>query len=217
MPISKKILIEAVNRYKIEFAKLSHKTQGKTRNLAQHSFIWALKDGDYQALGDGICAGLAIKWIEYDVQNIDFIESLDKHRMEIYTVLGSKDKTTFGQDIVKSHLMQKDLQKALTGTCTLTGKVKNFQYPYKSLSKALTKNHYYYVSSGSHATAIKSNGTTVDFYDPNVGEIKELLPHHLPSYFKAAKEASRLAQGKSIKGYSSTVYSDLQMVQLSPN
>jgi hypothetical protein len=70
--------------------------------------------------------------------------------------------------------------------------------------------NYYFISSGSHAMAASCHGSkSIDFYDPNVGEMCGISKNALQGYLKAAVEGSCLAQGISVDSIKGTKFMEV--------
>ncbi|MEZ8315715.1 hypothetical protein AB4582_03110 [Vibrio splendidus] len=200
-PEKKAMLEKALYLYKIEFVKAAEKSRAQINYLGQHSLLWGTMgvNGISPAFWFGVCAGLAIEWTKYRVAGNNFVGTLDSARSEAFITPEKERKiiASLKADIVRSHRLQDQLTLALTGTCKPTGKVYTSNYPFNNAYSSLKEGHYYYVSSGSHATAMymRRKGK-IDFYDPNIGEALGMTKLALQQYSRAAADSTCKISGK---------------------
>lgn len=57
----------------------------------------------------------------------------------------------------------------------------------------MKEGRYYYVQTGSHATAAYCEGDRIRYYDPNVGEVYGITTEVLAKYLKDCKDDTQLA------------------------
>jgi hypothetical protein len=190
----KENVIEAVYLYKILLTNEAAKHGGELRYASQHSLIWS---GTFNKLDWlGVCAGLSIEWIKAKIAGGDIVDELLKAKKQAMT--GSED-AVFAKQITDSQLQQKNVAKSLQPSLTQQGNSKTSDYPYKNLAKLMKPGCYHYLSSGSHAMAAFYDGSKLDFYDPNVGEVTGTSSKLLGPYLSAAKNASAKVMGVDVK------------------
>jgi hypothetical protein len=193
---NKKAMLEkALYLYKIEFVKAAEKSRAQINYLGQHSLLWGTMgaNGISPAFWFGVCAGLAIEWTKCRVAGNNWVGTLDSARTEAFITPEKERKiiASLKADIERSHRLQDQLTLALTGTCKPTGRIDTSRYPFSNAYANLKEDHYYYVSSGSHATAmyVRKRGK-IDFYDPNIGEALGMTKAALQQYSRAAVDCS---------------------------
>lgn len=196
----KAMLEKALYLYKIEFVKAAEKSRAEINYLGQHSLLWGTMgaNGISPAFWFGVCAGLAIEWTKYRVVGNSFVSTLDSARSEAFITPEKERKiiASLKADIERSHRLQDQLTLALKGTCKPTGKIYTSVYPFNNAYSSLKEGNYYYVSSGSHATAMYvGRKGKIDFYDPNIGEALGMSKPALQGYSRAAAESSCKVEG----------------------
>lgn len=201
-PKKKAMLEKALYLYKIEFVKAAEKSRAEINYLGQHSLLWGTMgtNGISPAFWFGVCAGLAIEWTKYRVAGNNFVTTLNSARSEAFITPEKERKiiASLKTDIERSHRLQDQLTLALAGICKFTGKVYTSKYPFNNAYSSLKDGHYYYVSSGSHATAMyMGRKGKIDFYDPNIGEALGMNKSALQQYSRAAADSSCEVSGKS--------------------
>lgn len=220
MPINneenRKIVEKAVYLYKIDFVKAAEKSNAKINYLGQHSLIWGAlgANGFDRDFWMGLCAGLAIEWTKYRVAGNNFLSTLSSARTEVFLTPEKERKliATLKVDVERSHYCQRRLTTALKGSCVPTERSFKSRYPFNNAYSSLVAGYYYYVSSGSHATAmyVNKNGS-IDFYDPNIGEALGIKKKDLQHYMRAAKESTCKVEGKD---FSTLQTQELTIIEL---
>ncbi len=201
---NRELVEKAVYLYKIAFSNAARKCNANVRYVSQHSIIWGAmgQRGFEPRFWLGVCAGLALEWIKAQKQGRDLISDLATARNEVFSEKPATRRFLAGivDGIHDSHKLQNQLKTALTGVCTPVGTVVKSPFPFSDACSSMKNRRFYYISSGSHAMAAACHGKSrIDFYDPNVGEVRGISTKALRDYLKEAVEASCLAQNISVE------------------
>lgn len=202
-PENRKLVEKAVFLYKIAFSNTATRSGASVNYLSQHSMIWGamIQKQFSTAFWLGICAGLAIEWIKSRKGGRDLMSDLHAARTEVFNKKAHERAGVEALSTVvnESHRLQNNLNLAFKDTCTSTGDPITSPFPFNNACSSFRSGNFYYISSGSHAMAVYCHGRNkLDFYDPNVGEMRGVKARDLEGYFKAASEASCIAQGISV-------------------
>jgi hypothetical protein len=203
-PLPDNVVIEAMYRYKINFATAASLAGGTIRWANQHALLWGIGklDDEYRI---GMCAGLAMEWMKAVRVKQDLVGRFMGARKEAF---GNKDGKpspkpaveSFYQLLDHSHNQQGKKMGAFLQNEFAIVATKTFTWPYANLGATLLKKHYYYISSGSHAmAAFLPAAGKVNFYDPNVAEITGTSPKFFDTYFKDNIEATAVVMNKPLE------------------
>jgi hypothetical protein len=202
----RKLLEQAMYRYKIAFDAVGRQTGATMRYANQHSVLWgAMSQGRFStAFWLGVCAGLSIEWLKAAAKGEDFLNDLIKIRNVVFNP--SKDNgaaAAFAGRVQGSHRAQNDVAGALKGVMNVDGKPGTTIYPYVTMTSAMKPGRYVYISTATHAMAARTGtsyftASKVDFYDPNVGEMRGTSIDGIATYLKDAQEATMEALGRPV-------------------
>ncbi len=202
---ARKVLENALFRYKLAMEAAQQKFGGTVRYASQHSVLWGAMGQSGFSTADwlGVCAGLSIEWLKAEAAGKDFLSELLTTRNAVFkrSPGTNADVTAFSKRVSASHLGQGDVAKALKGVMAPDGDAASVDFPFVTLSSAFRRGDFGYISSGTHAMAAKVGtsffANTIDFYDPNVGELRGTKIGAIGPYLKACKEATQQAQGNA--------------------
>ncbi len=201
------LLIKAMYMYKINMEKHAKANGGKVTYLNQHTVLWGVQKqqshGLYTHSYKGVCAGLAITWVRATLKGDDFMKQLNTARKEVMCrdegADFSQQTDSLFSDVDSAHLEQTNIYKAFESI----GKLKNeveLNYPFGSADRHFSKGQFYYLSTSTHAMALFCNGSTVDFYDPNVGVVTGVKKKMIGAYLKDCMEAGFTLQDMDFAG-----------------
>lgn len=201
---ARRLLEQAVYRYKIALENARQRSGGTVRYIAQHSVLWGAMNGTEfsTAYWVGVCAGLSIEWLKAEAAGQDFVGQLIATRNEVFTKKeGARPGVaTFTRGVGASHVAQRRFAAELGGVLREDGSAVAVAFPYTDLPRALRRGAYVYLSSGTHAMAAKVGdaffGNTVAFYDPNVGELRGAKVEAVGTYLRDAVLATLEATGR---------------------
>lgn len=203
----KDLLIKAMYMYKINMEKHAKAYGGKVTYLNQHTVLWGVQKQQshnmYTHSYKGVCAGLAISWVRATLKGEDFMQQLNTARNEV--MCREKDAAFTPQtdslfsDVDSAHLEQLDVDAAFKPIAALKNTAE-VSHPYSSADRHFTKGRFYYVSTASHAMALFCHGSTVDFYDPNVGVVTGVKKKMVGAYMKDCVEASFTLMNMDLAG-----------------
>lgn len=192
-------LVKAFYIYKIYLDRHARAAGGTLQFLNQHTILWNIQKQASHSIqhqnSDGVCAGLAIEWLKTTCGGGDFLADLGNVRNDVLSQPGKgKGAASLkgGSNILltgvdKSHLQQRNVARALEGVGKpLQGSPWKSPYAFKNAKSRFSPGNFYYISSGTHATAAVCRGKTVDFYDPNVGLVKGAALSVVGDYFADA-------------------------------
>jgi hypothetical protein len=194
LAVTRDLLTKALFLYKIAFDKQARATGAAVNWIGQHSLLWGAlgEHGFDEGWWLGLCAGLSIEWLKSRTAGGDLIQNLMDARNEAFTLKpANRPKIEqLATTVVASHREQNAVDEAVAGFLAACGST-SFAYPFDKMAGAFTKSRYYYISSGSHAMAACTDASgKVDFYDPNVGEVRGTSPRFFGPYLRDCIDAS---------------------------
>lgn len=201
------LLTKAMYLYKIQMDKHARANNGAVTYLNQHSVLWGVQQQKSHEMGEhnyyGVCAGLAIEWVRATLKGDDFINKLNTARSEVMTQgkskgVGKSSDALFA-GVADAHYEQKDVKAAFKNVANCNKDVTS-NYPFGGADKHFSKGCFYYISTGTHATAAFCRGDTLDFYDPNVGLAKGVKKIMIGGYFKDCIEETFKLLGQDVAG-----------------
>jgi len=201
------LLIKAMYMYKINMEKHAKANSGKVTYINQHSVLWGVQKQQSHGLHThshkGVCAGLAITWVRATLKGDNFMKQLNTARNEVMCREKDTDFTpqtdSLFSDVDSAHLEQLDVDKAFKSIGALKNHVE-LSHPYTNADRHFSSGRFYYLSTGSHAMALFCHGSTVDFYDPNVGVVSGVKKKMIGPYIKDCVEAGFTLQNLDFAG-----------------
>ena len=191
---------EGADAYRVAFDRQARATGGNVRWLGQHGLVytWIQNYKLDPNKGDGLCAGLAIDWLNLKAKPKpgDLITPLREQQGAAFREPPEKRAAIeeFAQELVESHNGQLRIKRALAEFLVLRD-TKTFDYPYAKIEAAFAKSRFFYISTDGHSMAALTNAKgVVTFYDPNVGEVSGTSAKFFGPYQKACIDATVMAR-----------------------
>lgn len=210
-PEGRKLLEEAMYRYKISFDSMGRQTGASMRYVNQHSVLWGgiTRQNFNRARWLGVCAGLAIEWLKAESKGEDFISDLIRVRNAMFiTKKTDNDEGAFANwyidkfanEVDDSHVLQNNVAKAVEGVLRVDGDERKSLFPYLTLTSVMKSNRYIYFGSATHAMGARTgrsffSESKVDFYDPNVGEMRGTTIDGIAMYLRNAQRTTMALLG----------------------
>lgn len=192
--------------YRIAFDRQARATGGSVRWVGQHGLIyqWIAHYNLDPNKGDGLCAGLAIDWLNLRAKPKpgDLIKVLRAQQGAAFCEPPESRAAieAFAQELVESHNGQRRVQQALAEFLVLRD-TKRFDYPYAKIEAAFVKSRFFYISTANHSMAAATDGKgVVTFYDPNVGEVERTTAKFFGPYQKACVDDTVIASDPRMYG-----------------
>ncbi len=193
------LMQRAMMFYRIAFDRQARATGGTVRWLGQHGLIYTwIRDYNLDPnKGDGLCAGLAIDWLNRraNPKPTDLIALLREQQGAAFQEPPESRVAieAFAQALVESHNGQRRVKQALEEFLVIRD-TKTFDYPYAKIEAVFVKNRFFYISTDGHSMAAATNAKgVVTFYDPNVGEVAGTTAKFFGPYQKACIDATVIA------------------------